>query len=257
MPGMQPAFSPELSLRQYGPSPGSHAHAHFQILWGLEGCLELDIEGRGTRIDAGTGLVIAPGERHDFEAPHSSRCLVLDTRSALWASRSRIPVWAQAVQPLALFLAGVVQQRLPIATAPALHLLAQAWGGGGSHARAQRAIDWAQLAHWVQQRLHAPLTAADLAQRACLSESQFRARCLAAQGCSPMQWVRQLRLEQALQLRAAGLGVATVAQQVGYASPSALTAALRRTHPRQAVYEYDPENGRTVRPEPVKGQKGQ
>ena len=36
---MQPA-APALSLRRYGASPGSHAHAHFQVLVGLEGALD-------------------------------------------------------------------------------------------------------------------------------------------------------------------------------------------------------------------------
>lgn len=35
------------SIRTYGPSPGSHAHDHFQVLWGLEGNLELEVEGKG------------------------------------------------------------------------------------------------------------------------------------------------------------------------------------------------------------------
>ncbi|MDO8717701.1 MAG: cupin domain-containing protein, partial [Polaromonas sp.] len=68
-----------LSLRQYGASPGSHAHAHFQVLLGLEGVLELEVQGRGQRFGTGQGCVIAPGVRHDFEARSGSRCLVLDT----------------------------------------------------------------------------------------------------------------------------------------------------------------------------------
>ena len=42
-----------LSVRQYGASPGSHSHDHFQVLVGLEGALELEVAGRGWRIDAG------------------------------------------------------------------------------------------------------------------------------------------------------------------------------------------------------------
>lgn len=60
-----------LSPRHYGASPGSHAHPHSQALLGLDGVLELEVQGHG--------CVIAPGERHDFEARSGSRCLVLDT----------------------------------------------------------------------------------------------------------------------------------------------------------------------------------
>ena len=75
---MQPAAADALSLRRYGPSPGSHSHDHFQVLFGLEGALELEIEGRGQRVAQGEGCVIRPGARHDFEAQRGSLCLVLD-----------------------------------------------------------------------------------------------------------------------------------------------------------------------------------
>ena len=72
-----------LSLRRYGPSPGSHSHDHFQVLLGLDGVLELEVEGRGRRVGPGEGLLVTPGDRHDFESSDGSRCLVLDTRTDL------------------------------------------------------------------------------------------------------------------------------------------------------------------------------
>ena len=48
---MKPADA--LSLRQYGASPGSHSHGHFQILLGLAGVLDLEVEGRGLRVASG------------------------------------------------------------------------------------------------------------------------------------------------------------------------------------------------------------
>jgi len=45
--------SNELSLRRYGASRGSHAHDHFQVLIGLDGVLDLEVEGRGRRVGAG------------------------------------------------------------------------------------------------------------------------------------------------------------------------------------------------------------
>jgi quercetin dioxygenase-like cupin family protein len=72
-----------LSLRRYGASRGSHAHEHFQVLVGLDGVLDLEIEGRGRRIGAGEGWVVTPGDRHDFESRAGSRCLVLNTTQNL------------------------------------------------------------------------------------------------------------------------------------------------------------------------------
>jgi AraC-like DNA-binding protein len=220
---------PLLTLRRYGPAHGRHAHTHAQVLWALDGALELEVEGRGQRLAAGQGLLIPPGELHDFEAPQGSQCLVLDTVDPAWANCVLKPLHAQSVDHLARFLAASLSQGLPVSQELGAQLLVQAWGQNVARAaHSGRAIDWPGLRRWVQTRLAAPLTVADLAARAGLAESQFRARCLAATGLTPMQWLRAQRLERARMLRAAGLPVALVAQRVGYDSPSALTAALRR-----------------------------
>ena len=70
---------------------------------------------------------------------------------------------------------------------------------------------------------------ADLAAQVHLSPSQFAARCRGEHGVGAMAWLRGLRLAQARVLRGTGMAVAEVAQRTGYRSPSALTAALRRT----------------------------
>lgn len=220
--------APTLTVRSYDTSPGSHAHDHFQILWGLDGRLELEVEGRSAVVPTGGGLVIAPGQRHDFEARGVSRCLVLDTADASWLARQRIAPPPAAMDALAHYLATSLAHGLAVADHAGPWLIAQTWGTAEAARRARRAVDWGALTDWVRARLAGPLTAADLAARACLSESQFRARCQETLGCGPMQWVRQLRLQQARALRVSGLGVAEAARRSGYESASALTAALRR-----------------------------
>jgi AraC-like DNA-binding protein len=217
------------SLRRYGPTHGRHAHDHAQVLWTLDGALELEVAGRGQRLRAGQGLVIPAGEPHDFEAPQGSHCLVLDSADPRWAACPPRPEHAEPVDHLARFLAASLSRGLQVSPALGARLLAQAWGQDTTASTCRgRAIDWPALRRWTQTRLSAPLSVADLAARAGLAESQFRARCLAATGLTPMQWLRAQRLEQARLLRASGLPVALVARRVGYDSPSALTAALRR-----------------------------
>lgn len=222
----------ELSVRDYGPSRGSHSHAHFQVLVGLRGVLELEVEGRGQRVAAGDGCVVSPGDRHDFESARGSSCLVLDTSDALWTRCAAVPYRPQQVHALASYLAQALAQSQPLASVHGAGLLLEAWSPLGQRlSRPRRAIDWAALAAWVQARLHMPLTVSDLAAQACLSSSQFSLRCQEAQGVSPQEWLRGQRLDRAQQLRDAGLSVAEVAHRAGYRSPSALTAALRRrTH---------------------------
>ncbi|MFT3850408.1 MAG: helix-turn-helix domain-containing protein [Propionivibrio sp.] len=61
-----------------------------------------------------------------------------------------------------------------------------------------------------------------------LRPRNLRTRCFEEIGCSPMQWVRRLRLERARLLRAAGISVAKAAARAGYARHRRSTAALRR-----------------------------
>ncbi len=227
------ALAGSLSLRLYGASPGSHAHSHFQILLGLDGVLELEVQGCGRRISAGEGCVIAPGDHHDFESLHGSRCLVLDTPDAAWTEYAGRPARARHMRSLARYLDEALRDGNPMAAHYGPLLLLDAWrepvAGSGSERRAlERAINWQALAAWAQARLHEPLDVADLAAQACLSPSQFAARCRRETGQSPMQWLRALRLTHARLLRERGSAVAETARRCGYRSPSALTAAMRR-----------------------------
>lgn len=215
-----------LSLRAYGASHGSHSHAHHQLLVGLEGVLALEVEGRGQRVGAGDAVLVPPGDRHDFESPQGSRCLVLDSADPLWAQCGVLPHRPQQVQALAQYLAQAIGQPLAVAHAPAL--LLEAWRPPSAAQRPRRRIDWMELAAWVQARLDRPVGVAELAQRSFLSSSQFALRCHEAQGMGPQEWLRLQRLVRARQLRDMGVPVHEVARRTGYRSPSALTAALRR-----------------------------
>jgi len=229
---MEPADA--LSLRQYGASPGSHSHGHFQILLGLAGVLDLEVEGRGLRVASGGGCVIEPGARHDFESAHGSLCLVLDSAHPGWA-RMAHPAPAAHTLPLARYLASALQQGQPLALQHGPALLREAWLPLGPSASPgsprRRAIDWPALRLWAAGQWQHPLSVADLAAQVHLSPAQFAARCRQEQGLAAMAWLRGLRLEQAQWLRTRGLPVAEVARRTGYRSPSALTAALRRREP--------------------------
>jgi AraC-like DNA-binding protein len=216
-----------LSLRTYGASPGSHAHDHVQVLVGLAGELEIEVEGRGRRVGTGDALLVACGERHDFHARAGSRCLVLDSSMPAWQRCAPQPRDAAQVLALATYLERALAAGRPLAAVHGPALLLDAWGPT-EPGRACRAIDWDALGRWTRARLAQPLTVADLAARVHLSPSQFAARAQQELGMAAMHWVRSQRLALARELRAGGLPVADIARRAGYRSPSALTAALRR-----------------------------
>lgn len=216
-----------LSLRSYGASPGSHAHAHAQVLLGLSGALALEVDGRGHLIGPGQGLVVPAGARHDFEAAQGARCIVLDSARPGWQGLGALQVPPAAAQGLAGYLAAALAAGLPGARAWGPALVQELFRPPAHAQRPQRAIDWVALGGWALARSE-PAGVADLAGRVHLSGGQLAARCRAELGQPLMHWLRGLRLDQARQLRAQGLPVAEVARRCGYRSPSALTAALRR-----------------------------
>ena len=220
--------STQLTVRNYGDAHGCHSHDHFQILWTLDGCLELEVEGKGIALAKGHALLLQPGDRHDFEAPSGSRCLVLDTNDRTWESLPSRPERALATSQLAAFLATSIQEKIPAVQDAGPYLLIQTWGAKSQQYQVRRPINWTDLSSWVSERLMQPLVASDLSSRVHLSESQFRARCMEELGISPMQFVRNLRLSKAQQLREAGKSAAEAARNVGYESPSAMTVALRK-----------------------------
>ena len=139
-----------LSLRDYNSSRGSHAHDHFQVLIGLDGVLEIEVEGRGAGIGAGEAQVVAPGDRHDFEARgQGSVCLVLDTTHAPWARcAERAPADVPQLHALARYLAHCMKQ--PQQSALALQhgpaLLLEAWNPVPALSDTRRrCIDWQAL----------------------------------------------------------------------------------------------------------------
>lgn len=230
----RPGSPSAITLRHYGRSHGSHAHAHFQVLLGLEGELELEIEGRGRRIAAGDGCVIAAGDRHDFESPNGSCCLVLDTCEPGWVRCPDSPRIPEKALALARYLAHALPQAGSLAATLGPSLLLEAWDRDAlQNRRSGRVIDWRALTVWVEQHLHEPVSVPRLAAQVCLSPTQFAARCRAETGLSVMRWLRVQRLNRAAALRLQGVKLELAAVQCGYQSPSALSAALRQRRLRQ------------------------
>ena len=64
-----------LSLRHYSHDQIVHSHDHAQLVLGLSGCLEFEVEGRGSRVLRQTFAVVPAQARHACSSPAGSRCL--------------------------------------------------------------------------------------------------------------------------------------------------------------------------------------
>jgi AraC-like DNA-binding protein len=198
-------------VRHYCAVGGRHAHDHAQVLFGLEGTLHMDVEGRASWIDATCGLVVPAGMTHSYRAERFARVLVLDCEPCRATERSRsfalAPGWRTRALDCDALLDGLV---------------------GVPSLSARRRIDLDALAERIDSDLASPWTVANLAAACRLSPQRLRARFAEALGVSPMAFVRARRLDAAVRLMQQGLSLDAAAMQVGYASASALSACLRR-----------------------------
>jgi len=207
-------LEPQCSVRRYDGVHHAHAHDFAQILYALDGRMELDIAGCTASVDAASGIVIPAGTGHGYCAERSARIAVIDAPDQPGLSRVRrfqVPLSWRVAAPtdhaLLLDVAHVLQ-------APRL--------------LARRPIDLARLRQRVQSALHEDWPTARLAALCHLSPQRFHARLLELTGTPPQTWLRALRLDQAQQWLAQGRSLEAAALACGYASASALAYALKR-----------------------------
>lgn len=238
-------MQPILSLRHYDQAPLAHSHVHAQLVFGLDGSLELEIEGRASLLPRHGLAVIPPTFRHACRSPRGSRCLVLDVPDEDWLEarlgnqrdnsrrllqRAGGVSLAPAQRHLVEWLASGPLADPVLADQGAALLLAGLGGAEAERASASR-LPLAAIERYIERHAGHPLQVADLARLAGLSVARFHARFLAETGLTPMEHVRQRRLQLGLRLlRESPLAIGEIASRVGYASQSAFSAALLREY---------------------------
>lgn len=237
---MIPALS--LSLRRYDAEVHAHDHEHAQLVFCLDGGLQLELDGRADRVGERQAAVIPPACRHVYAG--EGLCLVADVPvdddwlglalGAEAGAGSRL-LDRPDVLPLPGGLDGLVRwlaaQPLADATLGG-HAAALLLSGLSRPASSPAgALPMAAFNAHIDRHMSRPLQVADLARLAGLSVSRLHQRFVGETGLTPMDYVRHRRLAQGIDLlRQTPLAVGEIASRVGYASQSAFTAALVRAH---------------------------
>ena len=78
------------SFRRYGQDAPPHVHAFDQIVLPRRGVLEMEIDGRGGRVDPGRAAIVGPGARHAFAACGDNLFVVADIGPALMEPFERL-----------------------------------------------------------------------------------------------------------------------------------------------------------------------
>jgi len=236
-------MSPILSLRHYNHDQIIHSHHHTQLVFGLRGRLDFEIEGQGSRIQQQFLAVVPSEARHACGSPDGSMCLVLDIPGGDWLQQ-RLGHHSDSARRLleqsaALHLNPMQSQLVgwlaaspvndPIISEQGAPLLLASLANGCEPADWHRPLPLAALRDHVDRHLARPLEVRDLARLAGLSVGRFHARFASETGQTPQEFIRLRRLHQGRALLlSTQLTVGEIAARVGYASQSAFTAALAR-----------------------------
>jgi AraC-like DNA-binding protein len=234
---------PILTLRQYTRDLIVHSHDHAQLVFGLSGALDFEVEGCGSQVRQQSFVVIPSGAHHACGSPTGSRCLVLDIPEGQWLNDS-LGEHAEASrrlldQPARLSLdSGQSQLVSWLANSPVSDPLIAQQGAvlllaSLNHAQpaelTARRLPYAALDAHIEQNAAYPLQVADLARVAGLSSARLHARFMAECGQTPMDYSRSRRLHLAVHmLRDTVLPIGEIACRVGYGSQSAFSAAVLR-----------------------------
>lgn len=220
----------ELSLRRYGEDAPPHVHGFDQIVLPRRGVLEMEIEGRGGRVDPGRAAVVPPGARHAFAASGENLFVVADIGGDLMKPFERLrerpfaPVTG-AVRGLLDFLAGEAPGAIETGVASLwTPLLLRGLSA------APIAIDprLARAMAMIETRFDQPLAVRDLAAEAGMSQSRFFARFAEAYGTTPHAALSDARLRAAQRLLSdTRLSIAEIAARTGHGDQSGLTKRMK------------------------------
>ncbi|MGX1125736.1 AraC family transcriptional regulator [Pseudomonas sp. HLS-6 TE3448] len=229
------------TLRHYNHDLIAHSHGHPQLVFGLRGRLDFEVEGHAGQIERQGLMVVPSGAHHTCGSPQGSHCLVLDVPVGQWLGK-RLGEHAEASQrlldhPGAINLNSRQQQLVDwlaaspvndpvIAQQGAVLLLASLSDAATTHVP-ERLLPYAAFDAHIEQYAAYPLQVADLARLAGLSSARLHARFMAECATPPMDYIRQRRLIKARHLlRSTTLPIGEIACRVGYSSQSAFAAAV-------------------------------
>ncbi|MFJ3485508.1 AraC family transcriptional regulator [Pseudomonas sp. NPDC090202] len=222
-------MTPLIDIRTYHGECAAHDHGFAQIVLPAQGCMDIEVEGQGARLDLFTAALVNPGARHAQSAQAASRFLVLDCpvewfEQAGLGQRSYVPISA-STRKLIEYADLLGKPALATSTAQLTPLLL----GGLARDLGQRLVGMDVLLAQVAANPGGHWSNDTMARIAGMSLSRFNIRFAERFQQTPQAWLTDLRMQQARQwLAHSNLPLADIALKVGFSDQAALTRAMSR-----------------------------
>lgn len=223
----------DLHVRSYDDSGEPDRHDFAQLVLPLRGSVQLDIDGRHSKLDLLTAGFVAPGAWHTQQGHESNSSIIVDLDPALvpLSLRERLqerpfPDINAASRKLIEFMSllaeqqaavpGLVQGWLPLL----LDTLTLKTAGPVSRLTALKAS--------IEADPGAPWTTTLMASKAGVSVSRLHALFRSEHDTTPRDWLMERRLARACEwLARTNRPIAELALSAGFSEQSALTRAMR------------------------------
>ncbi|UXI03336.1 AraC family transcriptional regulator [Photobacterium sp. TY1-4] len=225
-----------------------HNHGYNQVVIGLSGQTEFDIEGYGNLVCPGQGCLVTADSEHAFSGVGRNEILVLnipakqlhpsyagDRMTRLFEQSSYFHLDTQAqnlIQALTAEMAAHPDDLLlSKACTDTLMCVLQRHFKPQHGERTLQRLNMDIIDQYILQHLTRKISVTQLAGLVFLGESQFHHLFKEQTGVTPHQYVLKKRLEMAKQLiEETPLSMAQVAQTSGFASQSSFTQAFTRLY---------------------------
>lgn len=230
--------APLVEHRHYRPQPEGHEHGYHQLLFGLAGASELELDGHVYRVDDRTGLVVPAGSHHDYMGHDGNLQLVADFPARSVALPARLMARPRAfaldgafgshVRALAARRAAAAprgpQRDWQLAATLAAALADRLGIPADRDVFPLSAVD-----AYLRANLSAPLRVPELAGHFGWSVRRFQTLFAEAFGDTPHRYQTRLRLDRALQwLSNSALPLAEIALMSGYPDQTTFTRSFTR-----------------------------
>lgn len=228
-----------------------HHHRHHQLVVGLQGIAEIDVEGLGAQLDTQHACAVPTDACHDYFGDSRNNVLVInlerecplthdplhpeyDTLAPLFEKPRLFSIDRQLqmlIQACSREMQGSPRGHMLEAhlAAGIMHCLSLRLAHKGSRRMRAHTLDMDAIDRFLETHMHEKLGVGALAAMVCLSVSHFHELFREITGVSPHQYVIQARLKRARHLLLeTRLSLAEVSLQVGFSSQSAMTSAFRK-----------------------------